>query len=105
MGTRAYTTPNAYVTPERLESGAEGYYEADGTTNNKNWRSDPLIAQLAAADPNETVLSLTNKLRAANNLEPLKPPKSQFLPGDRDETIDSATAQLLQQTTNKLENG
>ena len=103
LGTRAYTTPNAYVTPERLESGAEGYYEADGTTINKNWRPDPLIAQLAAADPNETVLSLTNKLRAANNLEPLKPPESQFLPGDRDETIDSATAQLLQQTTNKLE--
>ena len=103
LGTRAYTTPNAYVTPERLESGAEGYYEADGTTINKNWRPDPLIAELAAADPNETVLSLTNKLRAANNLEPLKPPESQFLPGDRDETIDSATAQLLQQTTNKLE--
>ena len=103
LGTRAYSTPNAYVTPERLESGAEDYYEADGTTINKNWRPDPLIAELAAADPNETVLSLTNKLRAANNLEPLQPPESQFLPGDRDTSIDTATAQLLQQTTNKLE--
>ena len=103
MGTRAYTTPNAYVTPERLESGAEGYYEADGTTINKNWRPDPLIAELAAADPNETVLSLTNKLRAANNLEPLQPPESQFLDGTRDETIDTGTARLLQQTTHRLE--
>jgi|TARA_S200002703_G_scaffold40592_3_gene35334 hypothetical protein len=102
-GARAYDTPDTYVSPDRLQANGNTYYEADGVTINKNWKPDPYVAQLAANDPNETAFTITNKLRVANGLDPLRPPESMFLEGGRDETVDTATAQLLQQTTRTLE--
>ena len=102
-GSRAYDTPDTYVSPDRLEANGKTYYETDGVTINKNWKPDPYVAQLAANDPNETAFTITNKLRVANGLDPLRPPESMFADGTRDETIDTATAQLLQQTTRTLE--
>ena len=102
-GARAYTTPDTYVSKDRLEANGNTYFETDGTTINKNWRPDPFVEQLAANDPNETALTITNKLRVANGLDPLPPPPSMFLDGTKDQTIDTATAQLLQRTTRTLE--
>ena len=102
-GARAYDTPDTYISPDRLEANGKGYFQADGVTINKNWKPDPYVAQLAANDPNETAFTITNKLRLANGLDALPPPPSQFLEGGRDETVDTATAQLLQQTTRTLE--
>ena len=100
-----------YIDPTRLQANIEGYYNPDGSLN-KNWTPDPLIKQLADANPNETEFTITNKLMKANGLTldingqqvtQLPSPPSLFADGSRNQEVDAQTTALLQNGAKLLE--